>query len=124
MNPPTATHGLLSREARLRLCAITALGLAGWVLVASLAAFSPDLHKHLHPAASDPGHFCFLTLLGQHLVAAVDGEILTPKDIERTILLLSDVRVLFPHFDCEFPPGRAPPSFFSSRTGRLSVSRL
>lgn len=114
MNARTAICSLLPCIAARRLSAIGAFVLAGLVLFAGLVASSPHLHKLLHHTATEPGHFCFVTLLAHHLVAAADDDVTTATVVVAVAFLLSELRVLFPHFDHESPPGRAPPAFFGS----------
>ena len=93
---------------------MSALVLAGLVLFAGLAASSAELHKLLHRNANEPGHLCFITLLTHNLVATTDGDVTAVTVVVAVAFRWSELRVFFPHFDYESPPGRAPPAFFSS----------
>ena len=90
---------------------LAALCLVLLILIAGLAAVSPQFHKLLHDGAGTPQHFCLVTLLEHFHIAPVLGQVsLALVAVGALLGLLSAVGTGFPHFDYDSPPGRAPPA--------------
>ena len=80
------------------------------ILVLSLLAVHPSLHKFIHKDADDTGHECAVTLFchGQVNVSSTAAPVFCAP--ERLIFSQSLPRIIFVSADIRLLPGRGPPA--------------